>query len=62
MNKLYGALIFFFYFIKYPLVILLPIGYLYLDYENNPILNILWLISFALIIKDLVYPHNREKG
>ncbi|MCJ8327312.1 MAG: hypothetical protein MJK08_09460 [Campylobacterales bacterium] len=56
MNKLYGTIIFFFYFIKYPLVIFLPILYLYLDYPNDIILNILYFISFALIIKDIFFP------
>ncbi|NQY19737.1 MAG: hypothetical protein HRT40_00275 [Campylobacteraceae bacterium] len=56
MNKLYGTMIFFFYFIKYPLVIFLPILYLYLDYPNDIILNILYFISFALIIKDIFFP------
>ena len=56
MNKLYGTMIFFFYFIKYPLVIFLPILYLYLDYPNDIVLNILYFISFSLIIKDIFFP------
>lgn len=52
MNKIYGTLIFFFYFIKYPLVIFLPIFYFYLNGVNNWILNILWAICIILIIKD----------
>jgi len=52
MNKVYGSFIFFFYFIKYPLVIGLPISYFYLDMQNNWILDILWFISSLLIIND----------
>jgi hypothetical protein len=52
MNKVYGSFIFFFYFIKYPVVIGLPILYFYLEAPNNWFLNILWFISSLLIIKD----------
>lgn len=55
LNKFYGSLIFFFYFVKYPVIIFLPIGYFYLDYPNNTIMNILWIISLILIIKDLFF-------
>jgi len=60
MKKIYGTLIFFFYFIKYPMVVFLPIAYFGLDYQNNYILNLLWFISATLIIKDLFFPHNKE--
>jgi len=59
MNKIYGSLIFFFYFVKYPLVIFLPIFYFYLDGQNNWILNILALISILLILKDWFFPENK---
>jgi hypothetical protein len=57
MKIIYGTLIFFFYFIKYPLVIFLPIMYFYLDFDNNLVLNILTFISVCLIIKDFFFPH-----
>jgi hypothetical protein len=60
MKDLYGTLIIFFYFLKYPLVIFLPIAYIYLNYENNYIMNILWIISLVLILKDWFYPHKEE--
>lgn len=53
-NKLYGTLIFFFYFIKYPVAIFLPLAYFVLDYPNNFIMNILWIICVLLILKDLI--------
>jgi len=60
MNKLYGTLIFFFYFIKYPVVIFLPVGYFYLDYPNNIIMNVLWVICFILILKDWFYGYDKS--
>ena len=59
MNKIYGTLIFFFYFIKYPILIYLAIIYLYLDFPSNYILNILGFISINLIIKDWFFPHEK---
>ncbi len=57
MNKIYGSLIFFFYFLKYPIVIGLPVFYLYLEMQNNWVLNILFFISILLILKDWFFPH-----
>lgn len=57
MNKIYGSLIFFFYFVKYPLVIFLPVYYFYLELPNNNILNILFCICVVLIFKDWFFPH-----
>lgn len=56
VKKVYGTCIFFFYFIKYPLVLFLPICYIYLEYPNNNILNILAFISTILIIIDWAFP------
>ena len=60
MNKLYGSFIIFFYFIKYPIAILLPIFYFVLDFQQSIILNLIWIISIALIIKDKIYPQKKE--
>jgi len=57
MKTLQASFIFFFYFIKYPLVLGLPIAYVYADFTNNWILNILWIISLLLILKDWFFPH-----
>jgi len=59
VNTLYGTFIFFFYFVKYPIVIYLPISYLYLDFSNNNIMNILAFISSVLIINDWFFPHEK---
>lgn len=56
MKKIYGSLIFFFYFIKYPIVIYLLVSYFYLEVQNSIFMNILGLISLILILKDLFFP------
>ena len=55
MNKLYGAVIIFFHFVKYPIFLLLPIYYLILDFQVNIILDGLWMISAILILLDRLY-------
>jgi len=62
MKVIYGTLIFFFYFIKYPIVLFLPIAYMKLDYANNNIMNVLAFISICLIIKDWFFPHEKPKN
>jgi len=54
LKKLYGAGIIFFYYFKYPIVVGLPILYYGLDYKDNQIMDILWLYSLFLIVKDTV--------
>ncbi len=60
MNKLYGSLIMFFYFIKYPVIILLPVLYVVFDFPPNIILDSLWLICGILILKDKLYAQPKE--
>jgi hypothetical protein len=62
LKTIYGTLIFFFYFVKYPIVIFLPIAYLKLDYPNNNIMNILAFISALLIVKDWFFPHEKPEN
>lgn len=59
MKTLIGTFIFFFYFIKYPLVIFLAVAYGYFEYEQNWILNTLGFISILLIFKDWFFPHDK---
>ncbi len=54
LRHLYGAGILFFYYAKWPMVLGLPFLYYYLDYPQNIFLDILWVISLLLIIKDFV--------
>ncbi|WP_041354083.1 hypothetical protein [Nitratiruptor sp. SB155-2] len=60
-RHLYGAGILFFYYLKWPIVIGLPILYFYLHYPRNWILDILWLYSLILIIKDFVVMYMRYR-
>jgi hypothetical protein len=54
IKELYGAGIIFFYYIKWFIFIGLPILYYGLDYKHNRVMDILWIYSFILIIKDFV--------
>lgn len=60
MKKIYGTLIFFFYFIKYPIVIYLLLAYFYLEVETSLIMNILGFVSLLLIVKDLFFPYKKS--
>ncbi|MCK5855115.1 MAG: hypothetical protein KAG56_07830 [Sulfurovaceae bacterium] len=55
LKELYGVGIIFFYYIKWLIVIGLPILYFELDYSSNMVMNLLWFYSFGLILKDFVY-------
>ena len=60
-KHLYGAGILFFYYMKWPIVLGLPVLYFYLHYPRNIILDILWLYCLFLIIKDFVVMWLRYK-
>ncbi len=59
MKKIYGTLIFFFYFIKYPVIIYLLLAYFYLEVQSSLIMNVLGFISLILILKDLFFPYKK---
>ncbi len=61
MRHLYGAGILFFYYLKWPIVLGLPVLYFYLGYKRNIWLDILWIYCFGLIIKDFVVMFLRYK-
>ena len=52
MKKLYGSLLLFLYFLKIPMLIGLPMMY-YIGLKDNYILDIVWLMMLALVIKDI---------
>ncbi len=52
LRHLYGAGIMFFYFFKWPVFLGLPFMYLKLGLQRNPILDGLWIVCAALIVKD----------
>ena len=53
-REIYGVGIIFFYYMKWLIFIGLPLLYYGLDYKQNMVMNVLWVYSFALIIKDFV--------
>jgi len=62
MKQLYGMLIIFFYFVKYPIVIYVPLSYYVLKFPSNWVMNVLWVVSVVLILKDIFFPHDKEKS
>ncbi|PLY08550.1 MAG: hypothetical protein C0626_11880 [Arcobacter sp.] len=61
MNKIYGSFIFFFYFVKYPIVIYLTVSYFYLNFPQNIVMHILGVISIILILKDWISLYIKPK-
>jgi hypothetical protein len=55
LKDIYGVGIIFFYYMKWLIVIGLPLLYFGLDYKSNTIMNLLWGYSFLLILKDFIY-------
>ena len=54
LKHLYGAGVLFFYYMKWPIAIGVPILYGYLGFEKNIYLDILWIWCIILIVKDFV--------
>ncbi|WP_084274889.1 hypothetical protein [Nitratiruptor tergarcus] len=54
LRHFYGAGILFFYYMKWPIVLGLPVLYFYLGYPRYWLLDLLWLYCLGLIIKDIV--------
>jgi hypothetical protein len=60
MKQLYGVGILFFYFLKWPIAV----GYPYLllhGLQNNYIIDVLWLYSIFLILKDFYMLYKKRK-
>jgi hypothetical protein len=55
LKEIYGVGIIFFYYMKWLIVLGLPLLYFGLDYGSNMVMNILWWYSFGLIAKDFIY-------
>ncbi len=53
LKDLYGSWILFFHYLKWPIVLGLPILYFELDYRQNIIMNILWVYCLYLVIISL---------
>jgi len=52
LRYLYGSSIIFFYYLKWPILIGVPVLYYGMDYSSNTIINILWIWSLILAVKD----------
>ena len=52
-RELYGSLILFFYFLKWPIVIGYPLFIFKLGLHENYIIDVVWLVSLVLIFKDI---------
>ncbi len=55
LKELYGVGILFFYYMKWLILVGLPILYFGLDYKFNLIMNLLWGYSLILVMKDFIY-------
>ncbi len=65
LKDLYGSWILFFHYLKWPIVLGLPILYLELDYKQNIIMNILWIYCLYLVIvslKDMYQNRGKPKS
>jgi|LSQX01.3.fsa_nt_gb hypothetical protein len=62
INKLYGSIIIFFYFLKWPIVIYVSILWFYLEQDVSIALLLLALVSIVLIIKDIISFLKRSKS
>jgi hypothetical protein len=52
MKDFYGTAVLFFYFLKWPILIGLPLLY-HQGMRENIILELLWLVCFILVLKDV---------
>ncbi len=62
LRHLYGTSILFFYYAKWFIFLGLPWLYFGLDYKDNWILDIIWVICLILIIKDFIYKFVLKKS
>ncbi len=49
-RELQGSWILFFHYLKWPMFLWLPSMYLFTDYKNNTILDIVWLYCAYLVV------------
>ncbi len=50
LMDLYGSGILFFYYIKWPVLIGLPVMYLEVGYKQNIIMNVIWVYCLYLVL------------
>jgi len=62
LKEIYGVGILFFYYMKYIILFGWPMLRYGLDYQDNIIIDILWVYSLILMIKDIVYKFVLKKS
>ena len=62
LKEIYGVGILFFYYMKYIILFGWPLLRYGLEYRDNIIMNVLWVICLLLMIKDLVYKFVLKKS
>lgn len=53
LMDLYGTWILFFHYLKWPVVIGLPILYMEMDYKRDMVMDILWVYCLYLVLESL---------
>jgi hypothetical protein len=61
-REIYGAGILFFYYFKWPMFIGYPVLIEYLSYPRYWVMDILWIYSVILIVKDAIYKFVLKKS
>jgi hypothetical protein len=62
LKEIYGVGILFFYYMKYIILFGWPLLRFGLEYKNNMIMNLLWIVCLGLFIKDMVYKFVLKKS
>ncbi len=55
IKEIYGVGILFFYYMKYIILLGWPLLRYGLEYKDNVIMNVLWVLCLILMIKDLIW-------
>jgi hypothetical protein len=62
VKEIYGVGILFFYYIKYIILLGWPLLRFGLEYQDNIIMDILWVFCLFLFIKDIIYKFVLKKS
>jgi len=62
LKEIYGVGILFFYYMKYIILFGWPLLRYGLEYKDNIIMNVLWVLCLLLFIKDMVYKFVLKKS
>ncbi len=62
IREIYGAGILFFYYTKYIILLGWPLLRYGLEYKDNIIMNLLWVLCLLLFVKDMIYTFVLKKS